>query len=208
MYRLNFKENMRGHYNTFRLFALNDEPGAIICEWDEGAKKPAIPIPYAQESMHGFEYSFAGLLISRGFVDEGLRVVKSIRDRYRGYNRNPWNEIECGSNYARSMASFALIPILSGMKADMTRGELSFNPVQSSEFRSVWAVGSAWGNVRLGKECRLEIIDGELRLCKLGLPVENVASVEIDGKPVGFRSDKGEIVFDYPVTAKMSIIVK
>lgn len=208
MYRLNFKENMRGHYNTFRLFALNDEPGAIICEWDEGAKKPAIPIPYAQESMHGFEYSFAGLLISRGFVDEGLRVVKSVRDRYRGYNRNPWNEIECGSNYARSMASFALIPILSGMKADMTRGELSFKPVLSGEFRSVWAVGSAWGNVRLGRECKIEIIDGELNLCKLGLPVENVASVEIDGKPVGFRSDKGEIVFDYPVTAKKSIVVK
>lgn len=208
MYRLNFKENMRGHYNTFRLFALNDEPGAIICEWDEGAKKPAIPIPYAQESMHGFEYSFAGLLISRGFVDEGLRVVKSVRDRYRGYNRNPWNEIECGSNYARSMASFALIPILSGMKADMTRGELSFKPVLSGEFRSVWAVGSAWGNVRLGKECKIEIIDGELNLCRLGLPVENVASVEIDGIPVGFRSEKGEIVFDYPVTAKMSIVVK
>lgn len=103
MFSYNFKESMRSHYNTFRLFAVNDEAGAVICDYPEGAQKPAIPIPYAQESMHGFEYAFAGLLISRGFLKKGLRVVKAVRDRYRGYNRNPWNEIECGSNYARSM---------------------------------------------------------------------------------------------------------
>ena len=208
MFRLNFKENMRGHYNTFRLFAVNDEAGAIICEWDKDAKKPAIPIPYAQESMHGFEYAFAGLLLSRGFIDEGLRVVKSVRDRYRGFNRNPWNEIECGSNYARSMASFALIPILSGMRADMTRGELSFKPILPGDFRSVWSVGDAWGNVQLGKESRLEIIDGGLRLKKLGLPVGGVKSVEVDGNPVGFRTENGFIVFDSEIAAKSSIIIK
>lgn len=209
MYRLNFKENMRDHYNTFRIFALNDESGAIICEWEKGVEKPAIPIPYAQESMHGFEYSFAGLLISRGFVEEGLRIVKGVRDRYRGYNRNPWNEIECGSNYARSMASFALIPILSGMKADMTKGELSFAPVQSGDFRSIWSIKNAWGNVKLEKNsASLEIVTGELELTKLTLPINSADSVEVDGKSVGFKFDNGAIIFDTPICARENITVK
>ena len=42
MYKYNFKENMRSHYNTFRLFAVDDESGAIICDYPEGREKPAI----------------------------------------------------------------------------------------------------------------------------------------------------------------------
>lgn len=45
---------MRRHYNTFRLFAVNDEAGAVICSFPGGVRSPAIPIPCAQESMHGF----------------------------------------------------------------------------------------------------------------------------------------------------------
>ncbi len=207
MVRYNFKETMRGHYNTFRLFAVNDEAGAIICEWKDGAKKPAIPIPYAQESMHGFEYAFAGLLISRGFVDEGLRVVRGVRDRYRGDNRNPWNEIECGSNYARSMASFALIPILSGMTFDMVRGELGFRPKMAGDFRSVWSVGDAWGNVKLGEINELEVVCGTLRLRKLTLPVAEVTSVKVDGASVRFVRDGDAICFDEEIAATRKIAI-
>lgn len=198
MFRNNFKENMRGYYNTFRLFAVDDEAGAIICDYPEGAVKPAIPIPYAQESMHGFEYAFAGLLMSRGFVDEGLRVVRGVRDRYAGHNRNPWNEIECGSNYARSMASFALLPIMSGMRFDMTQGMLGFDPVvRSGFFQCVWAVGSAWGNVRIGDNTTIEIISGELKLRQLEFPyLTQIDRLVIDGKEAKFGFNNGAITFD------------
>jgi len=209
MYRNNFKENMRDHYNTFRLFAMNDEAGAIICDYPADAKKPAIPIPYAQESMHGFEYAFAGLLMSRGMIEEGLRIVRSIRDRYNGENRNPWNEIECGSNYARSMASFALIPILSGMKFDMTRGMLGFDPIVSREkFRCVWSVGDAWGNVQMdGGVTTIRVLAGELALRELMLPMD-AESVEIDGKAVGFAQHDGVIVLDAAAVVRESVVVK
>ena len=32
-------------------------------------------------------------------VEQGLEVVQAIRDRFDGF-KNPWNEIECGNNYA------------------------------------------------------------------------------------------------------------
>ena len=111
MVKNNMKADMRSHYNTFRIFAVNGESGVVICDYPDGVEVPAIPIPYAQETMHGFEYAFAGLLAGEGFVDDALKVVRGVRDRYAGNNRNPWNEIECGHNYARSMASFALLPI-------------------------------------------------------------------------------------------------
>ena len=207
MYKNNFKENMRSHYNTFRLFAVDDESGAVICDYPEGREKPAIPIPYAQETMHGFEYAFAGLLMSRGYIKEGLRVVRGVRDRYTGDNRNPWNEIECGSNYARSMASFALIPILSGQKTDLTRGYLAFAPkIAEDNFRCVFAAGSAWGRVTLGSENRLDIFAGELKLRRLELPVESVSEVIVDGKPVEFSFEDGAICFDAVV--RESVVVK
>ena len=41
---------------------------------------------------------------------------------------NPWNEIECGSNYARSMSSYSLLLSLSGFEYDMAKGYVGFSP--------------------------------------------------------------------------------
>ena len=41
-----------------------------------------------------------------GLVDEGLTIVKAVRDRYDGLRRNPWDEVECGHHYARAMSSW------------------------------------------------------------------------------------------------------
>lgn len=101
MLERNYKPRLRDMTNLWRNFAINDESGVIICDYTDGGK-PVIPIPYSDECMTGFEYAFAGLLISSGFYDNGIKVVKGIRDRYDGKKRNPYNEIECGSNYAQS----------------------------------------------------------------------------------------------------------
>jgi len=47
-------------------------------------------------------------MIQEGLVAEGLEFVAAIWDRYDGEKCNPWNESECGSNIARSTASYAL----------------------------------------------------------------------------------------------------
>ena len=126
IYKYNFKKNLRDHVNPCRIFALNDESALMICSYPQG--KPKIGIPYGEEAMHGYEYQVACHMIQEGMVDQGLEVVQAIRDRYDGFKRNPWNEIECGNNYARSMASYALLLAMSGFEYDQTKYHIGFNP--------------------------------------------------------------------------------
>ena len=212
MFENNFKEDMREFYNPFRLYSVNDEAGAVICDYPDGTKKPAIPIPYCQETMHGFEYALAGLMISEGMIDEGLAIVRSVRDRYDGEKRNPWNEIECGSNYARSMASFSFLPIFAGFAFDMTKKHIGFAPIIGKRgFRTIWSLDCGWGNVRFGEETdcmKIDVIDGVLPLKSIGVPADmTVNYVVIDGLAVPFTKDGGKLVLANEITAEKSIIV-
>ncbi len=210
LYKYNYKTTMRDHANPWRLFSINDEAGTLMCTYPEGSDKPKIPITYCEETMHGFEYAFAGLLISEGFIDEGLNVVKAVREKYRGHNRNPYNELECGSNYARSMASFALMPIFSGFKFDLPNGMIGFDPIiKRDDFRCLWSLGTGWGQVRISKECtEIALVDGSLTLKEIKLPyLKSVSEVSVDGNPVGFCFKDGVIILE-GCTAKKLITVK
>ena len=198
IYDNNFKTSMRDHVNPWRLFAINDEPGAVICTYPEGSTQPAIPIPYCQECMNGFEYSLAGTLISLGYLDEGLNIVKGVRSKYAGYNRNPYNEIECGSNYARSMASFALIPLLAGFTFDLPHDTIGFAPKLPGDFGTFFSVGTAWGRFDLTNTSACVTIEaGTLTLSSLGLPLKSktVQSVIIDGSEVPFTAKGNAVTF-------------
>jgi len=108
IFRHNFRRNFRDHYNNMRTFAAGDESGTLICSYPDG-ERPAQPFPYWSECMTGFEYQFAVLLLDYGFRREAVAVAKAVRDRHSGANRNPFNEPECGSYYARAMAAWALL---------------------------------------------------------------------------------------------------
>ncbi len=195
--RHNFKKPLGAHFNPCRVFGLNDEGGLVICEWPKGSQKPVIPVPYAQEAMHGFEYAAAIQMIQSGLVDEGMAVVTSIRERYDGERRNPWNEIECGSNYARSMASYALLNAFSGFTFDMVKGEIGFDPITSGRltFRCLWSLDSGWGMFSLAPDrIEVEVMAGALTLNALRLPfvdLDRVTGVSLCGREPGceFVSD-------------------
>jgi non-lysosomal glucosylceramidase len=184
----NFKERLGDIYNPCRVFGLDDESGTVIATWLEGAVKPAVPVPYAQETMHGMEYAFAQLLMAYGMIDEGVAVTAGVRDRYDGAARNPWNEIECGSNYARSMASWGAMIVLAGFTFDATRGHIGFAPrvQEAGIFRSFWSGANAYGTVEIGEgRARISVLGGDLELSDLGLPIEGgSASAVLNGKSV------------------------
>lgn len=186
IYRYNFKKSFREFTNFCRIYALNDESGTLMFSWPKGKYRPVVPIPYAEETMHGFEYQVAAHMIMEGMLKEGCELVKAVRDRYDGERRNPWNEIECGSNYARSMASYALLNAFSGFSYNLAKGEIGFNPQKGlkSPMKFFWSLGSGWGMVEISKkEISLNILYGELRLKKFDLPKtwNSKSKVSIDG---------------------------
>jgi len=208
MVKNNFKKSMRDLANMWRVFALNDESGSIMCDYPKDSDKPTIPIPYCEECMTGFEYSFAGLLISEGFIEEGLMVVRAIRDRYDGEKRNPWNEIECGSNYARPMSSFALLPIFSGFEFDVPHKHIGFAPVIDGFFRCMWNLGSSWGDF-IKRENQYDIIvaDGALELNSITLG--NLGTVKVicaDGKAIPFTQKDNTVFLENAIIRKKILI--
>ncbi len=203
LYKYNYKDSMRNVANMWRNFAINDESGTVICTYPEGARLPAIPVPYVDETMTGFEYSLAGLMIAEGYVTEGESMVKAIRDRYDGEKRNPWNEIECGSNYARSMASFALMPIYAGFTFDMTEKHIGFAPL-SGKGKYLFSVAESYGTFETdGERFTLEILGNPLTLNSVSVPnAEKITKVTVDGKDVSFTVRDGKIIFDGVVIKK------
>ena len=182
LFENNFKSSMRQVTNMWRNFALNDEGGALICTYPNGAVTPVMPIPYCEETMTGFEYALAGLLIAEGEREKGEAIVKAIRDRYDGEKRNPFSEIECGNNYARSMASFALMNIYSGFTYDMTKKHIGFNPQAEGQY--FWSVGNTYGTVEISNNgCAIYVYGEMLELNSLSIPAINtVTGAEVDSK--------------------------
>ena len=149
IYDYNFKRDFSDHSNCQRVYALNDEAGLLLCSWPHGGR-PRLPFPYADEVWTGIEYQVAAHLILEGWVDEGMDIVEAVRARHDGIRRNPWNEVECGNHYARSMSSWALLLALSGMQIDVTSGEAAFSPCshllsKTGTFRVLSCDGRSWG---------------------------------------------------------------
>ena len=205
IFTYNWKPNMKNHENGARLYAVNNEAGVIMCTWPKGGR-PDIPFPYADEVMDGFEYQFATHCIYEGLIEEGLTVVKSIRDRYDGYGRNPWNEIECGHHYARSMAAYGLLIALSGFEYDKGKGYLGFSPVlYEGEFQCFWSLEGVWGIFRQeDSRCIIKVLYGciELHKVKLSILSEKNVTVSIENgvnTSQNKADSKGMIIFERPV---------
>jgi len=191
------------HANPQRIYALNDEQGLLLCSWPNGGR-PALPFVYSDEVWCGIEYQVASHLIYEGFVDEGLAVVKGVRDRHDGARRNPWNEFECGSHYSRSMASWAVLTALSGFSFDLQKGQIGFDPrLEDEVLHSFWSTNDAWGRFSTCSEgVRLEVAYGAQTLSRLALPKWSgkLSDATIGDKTVGITWDGDTVVFAEPVT--------
>lgn len=144
VFRYNFKTDFYHTDSVHRAYAINDERGMVVATWPKGGR-PKFPLSYAGEVWTGVEYEAAVNLIYSGCVEEGLTIVKAIRDRYDGYKRNPFSEIESGHHYCRAMASWGVLNALLGLKSDMYRRTLSIHPFTDKELSSFFICGKAWG---------------------------------------------------------------
>ena len=155
IYKYNFRTNFQDHVNAQRTYVLNDESGLLLCSWPDGGE-PKFPFVYSDEVWTGIEYQVAAHLIYEGYTQEGLNIVTAVRDRHDGIRRNPWNEVECGHHYARSMSSWALLLAMSGVQTNMSQNAVHFKPIvdkttTDNTFQTFWSTGTAWGTFSQSK---------------------------------------------------------
>ncbi|MEW6237279.1 MAG: GH116 family glycosyl-hydrolase [Candidatus Omnitrophota bacterium] len=175
IYRSNFKETFTEHYNPQRIYALGDEAGLLLCSWPRG-NRPALPFVYSDEVWTGIEYQVAAHLIYEGFIEEGLNIVRAVRNRYDGERRNPWNEVECGHHYARAMASWSVLTALSGFQFSAPQKGIAFTPViNQKKFSCFWSAGPGWGTYEQKSsssrlQAKVNVLYGLLTLQTVSLP--------------------------------------
>ena len=186
----NFKENFYDHFNPNRSFVLNDESALLMASFPRG-HRPVIPFPYFSEVMTGFEYTAAIGMLYEGKIEEGLKCIQVIRDRYDGRKRNPFDEAECGHHYARAMAAWAAVLALTGFHYSGVEKSMTFTAKDGVHF---WSNGYSWGTCEQrfkngGVDVGLTVKQGELSLSRFAL------------------KEYGEVTFDTPqiIHAKESV---
>lgn len=113
VYRYNYQRSFHNHINPQRpTFALNEDAGLLLCTWPNGGKL-TLPFPYSEEVWTGIEYQVASHLAMMGEKEKSLEIIRTIRQRYDGKVRNPFDEYECGHWYARAMSSYSLLQAFS-----------------------------------------------------------------------------------------------
>ena len=168
IYKYNYKRDLRNHASVQRVYALNDEAALIVCDFSVGTR-PEVPMPYYSENFTGLEYTAATLMLANGMIEQGVECIASVRRRYDGERANPYDETEYGRHYARAMASWAPIPVLSGFRWDGRRQSLELAPkMNGNAFECFWSTSDAWGSFHFsGARVRLEVTFGKTSLREL-----------------------------------------
>ena len=168
IYRYNFKERLGDIYNPCRVFGMDDESGTVIATWPDERTQAggAGALRAGDHARHGVRLrpDADGLWHARGGRRRSRPASATATTARR---RNPWNEIECGSNYARSMASWGAMIVLSGFSFDATRGHIGFAPrlQDGGVFRSFWSGANAYGTVEFANgSVRVDVLGGDLDL--------------------------------------------
>lgn len=167
--KYNYRDSLYDHFNCMRSFAMGDESALLMASYPKD--RPENPFPYFSEVMTGFEYTAAIGMLQEGQIDEGLKCIANIRDRYDGRKRSPFDEAECGHHYARAMASWAAVPALTGFQYSGVDKTMTFANDAGHHF---WSNGNAWGTCRVertgGKtDVTLAVMNGRLDLTEFHL---------------------------------------
>jgi non-lysosomal glucosylceramidase len=224
LWRYNFTPDVgpyRQQYKSGRWYAMPGEAGLLMCtfprsDWDYDQAKgkgPDWAAGYFNECMNGFEYQVAGHMLWEGLVTEGLAVARAVHDRYHPSRRNPFNEVECGDHYARSMASYGVFLAACGFEYDGPKGHIGFAPRLSPDnfkaaFTSAEGWGTFWQKQQPGTlEAGIVLRWGTIKLNSIALTSPGTKAqrvrVSVDGEPapvrVELQGERVNIEFEKPV---------
>lgn len=176
--KYNYESDLSDHFNSMRSYALGDEAGLLMAAYPK--TRPKNPFPYFTEIMTGFEYTAAVGMLQEGQIENGLKCIESIRSRYDGKKRSPFDEAECGHHYGRAMTSWSAILALTGFQYSGITGEMKFGNIEGNYF---WSSGYSYGTIEVSPEGNesqiiLSVLNGEIQISKI--TIEKFGSVSLD----------------------------
>ncbi len=186
-----------------RWYAMAGEAGLIMCTWPRGEERRLQQGYdfYFNECFNGTEYQVAGHMIWEGMVEEGLAVTRAVHDRYHPARRNPWNEVECGDHYARSMASYGVYLAASGYEHHGPKRHLGFAPRLTPEnFRAAFTTAEGWGTYSQKDEGGRRKAEVRLKWGKLALK-----SIALSAAPGGKPQTVTVALRNKPIEARVTM---
>ena len=218
IYRYNFTPDVGPYRNAHkpgRWYAMPGEAGLLMCSWPhgEGSRIHKAFDYYFNECMNGFEHEAASHMIWEGLLEEGLVIERALHDRYSGGRRNPWNEVECGDHYARSMASYGVFTAITGYSHHGPKGHLGFAPkLKPEDFKAAFTTAQGWGSFsqRIANQkldAQIALGWGQLVLQTLSLELPKDFKVtQIDGAPgaVQFATNANVLTITFPQKITLS----
>jgi uncharacterized protein (DUF608 family) len=163
--KYNYIADFSDVFNNMRSYVMGDEAGLILTSYPRGRLE--FPTPYFSEVMTGYEYVAAVGMIYAGQTENGLKCIKSIRDRFDGEKRNPFDEPEYGRFYARALAAWSSVMALSGFHYSGVDKSMEFTAKPGAYF---WSNGYSWGSCKVENDrVQLEVLKGSLNLNKFRL---------------------------------------
>jgi hypothetical protein len=207
LWKYNFSPDVgpyREHYKPGRWYAMAGEAGLLMCsfprnDWDYDKAKgkgPEWAAGYFNECMNGFEYQAAGHMVWENLLMEGLAVTRAVHDRYHASRRNPYNEVECGDHYARSMASYGVFTAACGFEYHGPKGRIGFVPRLTPEnFKCAFTSAEGWGTYEQKSQIsnlrsQITVKYGKLRVKSIMLAGKaGTAKVTVNGKGVDCKLD-------------------
>ena len=161
------------------------EQGLINASYPAGAavRFPTFENPQASGNWTGIEYAFASMLMEFGLVEEGVRLVRAVADRYARAGR-VWNHVECGDHYYRAMCSWTTLLAATGFKVDAPRQELTVAPViVGREIRGPFVSATAWGEfTQAGRRFELRCRSGAMAFRRLRLNLQGGLTARLNGR--------------------------
>jgi len=150
VYKYNWTPRMETIYKVmtrrFIYLADPDKPGMVGLTYPLGI--PPVNRPSQNDDpWTGYEYQVSSHLLREGFLTEGLSIAYGVHQRYNPEFHNPWNEIEGGDHYTRSMAAWGMLLGISGYEYDGPAGKIGFAPkITPENFKCFFSSAEGWGS--------------------------------------------------------------